>query len=191
MMSWKLMAAAIKAQRTWANLSPEQKAEVGKAAQKAAVGAYTRFNQQKPRAQAAPAAPAAQPAPGAPAAAAPQPPQQPQPTGDASANTTGAPTAAANTTHAAQADAPQAGAPQADPPPPGEGQHAQGAAPPAGERSDTASTAAAAAANAVVLARAHGPRLARQAASSAATHSRNKASQLYGMWRRSQGPQPK
>ena len=191
MMSWKLMAAAIKAQRTWANLSPEQKANVGKAAQKAAVGTYGHFNRQKPRAQAAPAAPAAQPAPGAPVAAAPQPPQQPQPTGDASTNTTDAPTAAASTTHAAQADAPQAGAPQADPPPPDEGQPAQGATPPAGERSDTASTAAAAAANAVILARAHGPRLARQAASSAATHSRNKASQLYGMWRRSQGPQPK
>ena len=162
MTSWKLMAAAIKAQRTWANLSPEQKAEVGKAAQKAAVGAYARLNQQKQPAQAAPAA------------------------SDASAQPAGAPPVAASAPGATQADTPRA-----DPPPPVEGQAAEGATPPPRERSDTASTAAAAAANAVEMARAHGPRLARQAASSAATHSRNKASQLYDMWRRSQGPEPK
>ncbi len=45
MTSWKLVGAAIKAQRTWSNLSPERKEQVRKAATQAARNAYARVQE--------------------------------------------------------------------------------------------------------------------------------------------------
>lgn len=145
MTSWKLMAAAIKAQRTWANLTPAQKAEVRKAAQKAAANAYTRMNDAR---QPAPA-PNAQ-------SGAPAPPP-------------------------AQGTAPSAAPSLADAETPGTEQPASEAPGPEQPGTDAEP-------GFVDLARAHGPRLARQAAANAATRSKETAGQLADFWRRTQRP---
>ncbi|MGI9659174.1 MAG: hypothetical protein ACR2OD_09725, partial [Gaiellaceae bacterium] len=61
MTSWKLVSAAIKAQRTWANLSPEQKEQVRKKASQAARNAYARMQEPGPQSQTPPADHAAAP----------------------------------------------------------------------------------------------------------------------------------
>lgn len=53
MSSWKLLGAAIKAQRTWANLSPEQKEQVRKTASRAAKNAYARMQEPSTQPEAA------------------------------------------------------------------------------------------------------------------------------------------
>ena len=75
MTSWKLVSAAIKAQRTWAKLTPEQKEQVRQKATQAARNTYARMQDTPQPAQ--PRAPATNPAP--PAAAQVAAPTAPQP----------------------------------------------------------------------------------------------------------------
>ena len=139
MTSWKLVAAAMKAQRTWANLSPEQKEQVRKKATQAARSAYARMQEpgQPEQARSAPA-----------------------PTAPAPAPTVSDP------------------APPAPEPPPATAAAAAQSAAPARPATDAL----------VGLARAHGPRLARQAATHALTRTQGRASQLVRLWQRTQRP---
>lgn len=126
MSSWKLVGAAIKAQRTWSNLSPEQKEQVRQKAGVAARNAYARMQD--------PDRPQQQPAPAPPPAA-------------------------------------------------------ESATPEAEEPQSSASASGTPAAEALIgMARAHGPRLARQAATHAVARSQGRASQLVRLWRRTQRP---
>lgn len=159
-MSWKLVGAALKAQRTWANLSPEQKEQVTRAAARAARNAYARM--QDPSSQ---PAPPAQQAPPAGAAQAP-----PAATGAA---TPAQPAAAPSEAPRAQPEPPPAAAPDAS----GEARGDSGAAP---------STAEAL----LALARTQGPRLAQHAASVASTRTQKRAAQLAALWRRTQQRPP-
>ena len=145
-MSWKLVGAALKAQRTWSNLSPAQKEQVRIAAAKAAKNAYARM--QEP----------ASGEPVQPGATAPPPPTP------------------------LQADAPtqpKVEQSQAEPGP------SAGARAAAGQKKSTAQAAAATVAS---LTREHGPKLAQQAASAAATRTSKRAAQLAALWRRAQKP---
>ena len=163
MTSWKLVGAAIKAQRTWANLSPEQKEQVRKKATVAARSAYTRMQEPNKPKQAAPRAPAGAPAPApAPAPATPT----PAAAEPASSAATPPPTAQPQATPASSASA--------------EGS----ASTPPGATVPTADAWAG-------LARKHGPRLARQATTYAVSRTRGGASQLVRLWQRTQQPPSK
>ena len=182
MSSWKLVGAAIKAQRTWANLTPEQKEQVRQRATQAARTAYARMHD--PPQSARPAQPAQAPAAST-AQAAPQPAAQapPQPAAQAPPQ----PPAQAAPQPRAQAAPQPPPAPAAPQPPP-----APAPAPPQPETASASEgrsqpPSATPSAEAVVgLARAHGPRLARQAAMHALTRSQGRASRLVRLWQRTQ-----